>query len=181
MVRSGIARTILIAAFMGATVAGFTLPARGDDAWTLSGEVTGLYPGHPMTLEVRVANPSDSTMHVTSIDTIVASTTVGCAASQLTVNRFDGDIAVPATSTVTVPVRVLLATEAPGACIGATFDLRFTGTATGPTPADPASAPLARTGLDPGPLTAFGFGLVALGLVALTVVGARRRSRVRVP
>ena len=109
-----------------------TAAAVKDDphgTFTIAGSVGGLYPGASARLVLTVSNPQPFAIDVTSITTTVGDASASCAASNLTVAAFSGNLNVPGRSSARVAVPVALGHAAPDACQGAVFPLTYSGLA----------------------------------------------------
>lgn len=99
--------------------------------FSISGKVTGLYPGKTLALVLTVTNPNKSSITVASITTAVSSVSTACAASNLKVTSFSGSLTVGALASAKVTVHATLLHSAPDACQGGMFDLHYSGAGTG--------------------------------------------------
>jgi hypothetical protein len=97
--------------------------------FTISGTVTGLYPGSLRPLVLTVSNRQAFAIAVTSITTVVASPNAACSAMNLSVASFSGRLIVPARSSASLTVIASLSHSAPNACQGSIFPLHYSGTA----------------------------------------------------
>jgi hypothetical protein len=123
--------------------------AGGDDEHgtplTLSGTVEGLTPGAARTLAVTIANPNVKPIVVAAVATSVTSPSGACPAAALTVGDLTSPVTVPAGASAAGRLPVRLAADAPDACQGAVFALRFAATGRGdgslvaPTPETPGT------------------------------------------
>ena len=102
--------------------------ARGADEFTVGGDIAGLYPGAEMTLDAEVTNPFPFAIRVVSVSVAVADAGPGCPASVLSVSGSTDAVEVPAGRVGIVPLDVRMSSDAPDACQGATWPLRFTAT-----------------------------------------------------
>ena len=98
-------------------------------SFRIGGATGGLYPGDSKLLVLTVINPQHFAIRVTSIATTVGSAGPGCAAQNLTVAEFTGDLTVIALGSAQIAVPVTLKHAAPNACQGAVFPLDYTGLA----------------------------------------------------
>lgn len=127
-----------VISFIGAGAAAVSPPPSSDVAsdqsgrFTISGSVTGLFPGASMPLVLTVSNHREFAIVVTSITTSVGSPSPSCASANLSVSQFVGNLSVPAEGTSKVTVTVTLSLAAPDACQGAVFPLQYTGNAVKP-------------------------------------------------
>jgi hypothetical protein len=100
-------------------------PSHPTATFTLSGSVTGLYPGATRDLTVRITNPGNVALRVTSVRVTVRDASAACRASNLVAWSYSGRayVARHGTASVTVPVRMV--PTALDACQNATFPLVF--------------------------------------------------------
>jgi hypothetical protein len=129
--------TSAIALFDGAT------GADGLRVFVISGNVDGLYPGGSATLKLRVRNPLDKSISVSTVTIIGVPTRSGCPASNLAAGSglaplnslytitLSPPLVITSGQTVDGPqVPITLLKAAPDACQNATFLLLYGGTAT---------------------------------------------------
>ena len=120
----------------------FTANQNNNNGFTMTGSVTGLYPGAKSVLVVYIKNTNQNTIYVTQVtvtagDVIVRNTngTVRgtCYASNLSFTNFVGHQAASAggpTQTGTpISIPISVASALPDICQGVTWNLTFTGTA----------------------------------------------------
>jgi hypothetical protein len=146
--------------------------ARAQDGFAISGEVDGLFPGADVTLDARVTNPHPFAIRVMSTSATVLDASEGCPASMLQVGDSQAPVEVPPGGTGIVPLDVRMSRNAPDACQGVTWPLRFTGTAIG----TPTSGLPGTNMIDPRSLPA----LIAIGVALLSgalIAGSRARPR----
>ena len=96
--------------------------------FTISGDVTGLYPGGHRPLKLLVKNDASSAIYVTDI--WVESVKVnkkGCPSWSVWSPGYDGYLRVAKRGTATVSVPVYMRRSTPSACQGATYTIRYTG------------------------------------------------------
>lgn len=105
------------------------VPPGQSDRFTISGSVTGLYPGATLPLVLTISNQEAFPISVTSVSTSVGSPSAGCAASNLTVTQFAGSLTVPAKGTATLTLMASLSHDTPDACQGVVFPLQYSGMA----------------------------------------------------
>lgn len=98
---------------------------------TLSGSVEGLTPGAARSLSVTIANPNGKPVVVASVATSVTTPSGTCPVTALTVGDLAAPVTVPAAGSAAGTLPVRLAADAPDACQGATFALRFSATGRG--------------------------------------------------
>jgi hypothetical protein len=101
-------------------------PAPG---FSVSGRVTGLYPGRTRAVSLRVANRHRVAILVTSLTARVRDGRAGCPARSLLVVPFRGAVRVAPRRRARIGVLVRMRRSAPDACQGASFPLRFRGRA----------------------------------------------------
>jgi hypothetical protein len=115
-------------------VAGST-PAAGIGAsvrpFSISGKVTGLFPGRVVPLNLTVHNPNSYAITITSIRTVVESASTQCTSANVSVSAFSGKHVVGARASGIVGVKVTMRRGAPNACQGKAFPFRYAGTAKG--------------------------------------------------
>jgi hypothetical protein len=99
-------------------------------SFSISGSVTGLYPGAARPLVLTVTNPFPFAITVTSIKSKISNASTLCAATYLTVSSFSGRVGLPAHQTAHVSVVASMLHSAPDACQGANFPLHYAGLAT---------------------------------------------------
>lgn len=106
-----------------------TTPTRPPDnpahTFTLSGQVAGLYPGGTRDLTVRITNPGNIALRVTTVQVTVRDASSVCRASNLVASSYSGRAYVGKHATVSVTVPVRMVRTAPDACQNATFPLVF--------------------------------------------------------
>ncbi len=165
----------------GMAVAASEIAGRADEQGapiTLSGSVEGLVPGAARDLTVTIANPNPKPLVVGEVTTAVASPDKACPATTLTAAPLAAPVAVPAQSTASGRIPVTLAADAPSACQGVRFALRFSVVGRGegsltatPAPVAPATPAAPSTPASGTPATAKPSG-------ALKTVTVTRRRRV---
>ena len=109
-----------------------TAYANSSVTFTISGSVSGLYPGAALPLVLTVTAPKSYSITVSSITTAVKSQTNGCTSTVLTVSSFSGSLSVPAKQSAQTTVLAQMDHTAPDACQGAKFRLIYSGTGTSP-------------------------------------------------
>lgn len=97
--------------------------------FTITGKVSGLYPGAVKPLVLTVANHESFAIIVLSLKTTAGAAKTGCGAVNLTVTSFSGQLHVAAGKTAHVTVHAKMAHSAPNACQKAVFPLRYSGQA----------------------------------------------------
>ncbi len=138
-------------------------------AFTIHGEVGGLYPGLEATLDARIENTEPFPIRVTSVAVAVRDANPGCGAAFLHVDPMTTSIDLPAGAVDQVPIAVRMDHAAPDACQGAAFPLEFTGTAIGPARDD-----LPFTGAHVTATLTLATMLIAAGLLARRLSRGRR-------
>ncbi len=102
--------------------------SRVAGALTVSGSVSGLYPGATLPLPLTIVNASRTPVTVTSVTTSVANASRQCKKANLVVTAFTGgELVVPAGGHAVVTVAATMVTAAGNACQGAVFALRYHG------------------------------------------------------
>ena len=113
-----------------ASVSGSQETAKVRKPFTLSGTVESLLPGQSGRLRVTVRNTTGRRkIKVVSITATPADAAPGCDSSQLKIGAFSGRLKLRRKQTKTIVLPIMLAADAPEACQGATFPLRFGGRA----------------------------------------------------
>lgn len=97
------------------------------NAFGIAGRVTGLFPGFSDPLVLKVTNREGFPIIVTSIATTVKNAKANCAAANLSVSAFSGQLSVPAHGSAKTTVRAHMAVSAPEGCIASTFPLVYSG------------------------------------------------------
>jgi hypothetical protein len=103
--------------------------ANGHRDFVVSGHVEDLRPGGSLPMVLTVENPNSVAIRVTSITVQASAASTGCPASALTLPNWTGSLFVAKDGTATLTVDVALKATAPDACQGATWSLRYGGTA----------------------------------------------------
>lgn len=152
---------------------------------TLAATVDGLTPGAARDLPVTIANPNAKPLAIASIATSVSTGSQGCPASALVVGDLGAPVTVAGDATALVRLPVRLSGDAPDACQGAVFALRFSTTGRGEgalvpvTPVAPTTPAAPSTPMTP-PATATAGGAFKTVIVKRRrKVCKRRRVRVR--
>ena len=104
--------------------------ANTSNAFTISGSISGLYPGASLPMVLTITDSKTYAITVSSISTTVSSQKAACGSGNLTVSSFTGSLAVPAKQSVTATVTAEMLHSAPDACQGAKFKLLYSGTGT---------------------------------------------------
>jgi hypothetical protein len=98
-------------------------------SFTISGNITGLYPGSTLPLKLTVLNTMSFAIRVTSITTAVSNASNLCEASNVTVTSFSGSLLVLPKLEATTTVQVHMADGAPDSCQGSVFPFSYSGLA----------------------------------------------------
>jgi hypothetical protein len=140
--RPGTSRTPSVAVLGQQLVgSGSSLTAPGQDKdngkdkrnFTISGTVSGLYPGAEKPLLLTVANPNNFAIDVQTLAaTVQAPSPSGCAPTVVMIPGFSGQLTVPANATATKTLVATMDADAPNACQNVTFPLKYSGTAVKP-------------------------------------------------
>jgi hypothetical protein len=101
-------------------------------AFSIAGDVAGLYPGKTLPLVLFVTNRQASAITVTSITTTVGNSSSVCTAKYLKVTHFGGHLHVGPKKTAKTSVKVTLLHSAPNGCQGAVFPFSYAGQASAP-------------------------------------------------
>lgn len=100
-------------------------------AFSMSGSVSGLYPGGSATLTLQFVNNQSFPIAVGSASASAGDASAGCPATWLAIGPVGGfPVTVAAHSSASRPVTVQLVHAAPDACQRVTFPLTFTAQAT---------------------------------------------------
>jgi len=160
--------------------------------FSITGDVDDLYPGARALLNVQVTNPNNSPLRVSSIDVAVDdSDIVDCGSEWISPGRdvrISALVPAKATAHLSFPVRML--GNAPVACQGATWSLKFTGGGTVPDGQDqPGGNGPGNNGPgapnEPGvtgsplPFTGFNIAMIAGLALASILIGAMLVTRRR--
>ena len=105
------------------------LTSSSSGTFQIKGQVEGLYAGTTVPLRLTVVNRNTFKLAVKTVTVTVANASPECVASQLTVTRYGGRLVVPARRSKQLVLQATLAAGAPDACTGASFPLRYRGTA----------------------------------------------------
>jgi hypothetical protein len=111
-----------------------TAPESGNapSRFSISGGVTGLYPGASLPLVLTIINPQHFSIDVISVTTSVGDASAACPSSNLSVTAFNGNLIVPEQGNATLVLTASLTYFAPDACQGAVFPLTYSGVAAKP-------------------------------------------------
>ena len=125
-----VARTLAVATavLVAAVATGTSEQASGvAPAFRITGSISGLYPGGPLSLRLTVTNDENFRIEVSSITTTVHDAAPSCPAADLAVGRYAGPLVVPANGTRSTHVPARLSHAAGNACQGAVFPLSYSG------------------------------------------------------
>jgi hypothetical protein len=154
-------------------VTGDAAHAADDDAFTLSAQVGGLFPGAHLLLPVTVHNPQPDALIVARATVTAGDASALCTGNYLTADPLTEPVPIAARGTRTVMLAMRMSAAAPDACQGAIFPLTLV--AAGEiVDRGGAAAPLAFTGLGDGTrsLAVAGVAAIVVGLLLLS----RRRA-----
>ena len=101
--------------------------AASKGTFSISGGLTGLYPGDAAPLVLSVFNPNSAPITVTSITTTVGKASSACQAKNLSITPFQGSLTVGPGGSAQVSVTAAMAYSAPNACEGVVFPLQYAG------------------------------------------------------
>jgi len=103
-------------------------------SFSISGSVTGLYPGATKDLPVLISNQNNQDIKVTNIHiTVTGSDKSGCGSSNLSAADYSGPaFVVQKNSSQTINLPVSMTHNASNSCQGATFTLQYSGAAVKP-------------------------------------------------
>ncbi|MDT7785901.1 MAG: hypothetical protein QOF58_4320 [Pseudonocardiales bacterium] len=96
------------------------------------GTATGLVPGGTVTRKIRVTNPNNQAILVTSLTTSVGRPSTSCPANAVTVAPPAVPFVIAKNASADVPLTVRMVASAPNACRNLTFPLTYSGTAIKP-------------------------------------------------
>jgi hypothetical protein len=103
---------------------------RGSNAFLIEGNVSGLFPGAVIPVQLTVTNLEQFPIVVTSIRTHVSTPSGDCRSKNLKLSVFTGQLAVGGSGTATTTVLATMAHSAGNSCQGATFVLQYHGRGT---------------------------------------------------
>ena len=106
-----------------------TAAAPAPGTFGISGDVDGLYPGVTRKLQLTITNPNAFAIKVTKLKVTVTRASAQCGARTIETKAQKPGFRVPANGEVTATVRVTMPKDAPNACQGVTYPLKFSGTA----------------------------------------------------
>jgi hypothetical protein len=112
--------------------AGGVRSAAVSGSFHVKGEAGPLFPRIPDDLVLTTRNPFDHPILVTAVGVDVGNASRRCRASNLRTPGFTSDVRVSALSNANVTIPIWLQADAPDACQGKIFPLRFSGRATRP-------------------------------------------------
>jgi LPXTG-motif cell wall-anchored protein len=147
--------------------------AAASPTLSVSGSIDVLYPGFTGQLSVRVSNPFDYFISLTTLTTTTEPVAAGCEL-HLTIGRLTGHPIVPAYADVDVELLVSFDRDAPDACQGVSIPLKFTVDAAAVTIDAAPDAVLPRSGSNSTNLISVAATALALG--AGMILLARRRQ-----
>jgi hypothetical protein len=101
-------------------------------AFSIAGNVAGLYPGRTLPLVLSVTNSQASAITVTSILTTVGNASSVCTAKYVKVTHFAGHLHLGPKKTAKTTVKVTLLHSAPNRCQDAVFAFTYSGQASAP-------------------------------------------------
>jgi hypothetical protein len=131
LARAGLVAVVAIAltaaTAIGSTGAGRATRGKG---FSLSGHVTGLYPGQRKRLVIVVRNRGSRVLRVREVTTHVRDASAACKARNLRIASFHGSLRVAPHGWRRITVRASMRLDSPSACQGAVFRLAFHGRAT---------------------------------------------------
>lgn len=111
----------------------FQLAKSGKDKdkkdFTVTGDVSGLYPGAVKDLILEVTNPNNFAITVTDLNVAVADATNDCLASEIAVEDFTSMDPVPENGSASTTLDVTMSPLADEACKTVTWRLTYSGTA----------------------------------------------------
>ncbi|MGH2418144.1 MAG: hypothetical protein ACRDFY_07400 [Candidatus Limnocylindria bacterium] len=164
---------VVAAVIASFALAGLPPPGRAADAFTVAGQVDGLYPGAAMALDALVTNPHPFAIRVTSIAVRVDDASAGCPGSVLEVGGSEVSVVVAGGGTADIPLVIRMDVSASDACQGVTWPLAFSATAVGP-PTDGLPGTSIIDARRYPQLAAIGAGL-SIAALAMWMIGSRRR------
>jgi hypothetical protein len=134
MARRGLLATAAVGAALALTVAAVAMPRAASERsrvkpFTVSGTVTGLYPGAERPLRLVVSNPHPFAIRVTALWVDVGDASRRCRGYNLSVSRLRSPVTISARGLRRVVLRTALLGWAPAACRGASFRLSYGGRA----------------------------------------------------
>ncbi|HLN16525.1 MAG TPA: hypothetical protein VK277_07240 [Acidimicrobiales bacterium] len=130
LVGEGSTRTQAVPLPVNAAPSNGVHPVRVSDAFVIQGNVSGLFPGADIPVQLMVTNLESFPIVVTSIRTHVSALSPGCRGSNLKLSVFAGQLPVGGNGTATTTVSATMPRSAPNSCQGATFVLQYRGRAT---------------------------------------------------
>jgi hypothetical protein len=142
-------------------------------ALSVTGTIDGLYPGFEGELIVRVGNPLNRSIRLTSLTTTAERLATGCE-RHLVIGGLIGQTIVPARAELDLAIRVAFDRATPDTCQGVSMPLVFALNAA-EAATDPTAAGLPHAGSDPMNLVNLATTTFALG--AGIVLLERRRQR----
>ena len=149
----------------------------GAQAFTLSAQVTGLFPNATLTAAVRVHNPQPFRLSVQTASVTVGDASPECPSTNLTARPFAGAVMVPSRGDAALPIELHMLASAPDTCQGASFPLTFAATGLLRDTSGPSTT--AFTGSDTILFALVGLILLSIGICVLLAT-SRHRTRRRV-
>jgi hypothetical protein len=119
------AASMLCALVAGGALAGSSGPYPAPRGFTVTGSVSGLFPGGKAWLRATVRNPYRRPLRLVSLTVDVRSGLRACSGSNLDVRPFRGRLVVPSRRTRVVRLLVRMPLTAAPECSGARFPLTF--------------------------------------------------------
>ena len=101
----------------------------GTQTFSISGAVEGLTPGGTSNLPLRITNPHNFSIFVTTIRVTVGPAANGCAPSNVVASQYNGRLEVQKKASAPLTLTVRMVRDPASACAGATFPLTYSGTA----------------------------------------------------
>jgi hypothetical protein len=111
----------------GGALAGSSGPPPSSRGFTVTGSVSGLYPGGRAWLPATVRNPYRRPLRLLSLTAVVRRGRRACSGANLEVRPFRGRLTVPPRRSRVVRLRVRMPLTAAPECNGARFPLVFRG------------------------------------------------------
>jgi hypothetical protein len=108
---------------------GIVFTSSKTGAFTVKGQVSGLYPGRVTKLPLKLVNRNGFAIKVTSVAVKVGSASAACTYANVSVTKFAGALKVGPNSSRRLSLRITMRRSAPDGCQGAKFPLFYRGTA----------------------------------------------------
>jgi hypothetical protein len=130
----GSAATAVLGANLAASNGNGNGNSNDPKSFSISGSVSGLYPGATKNLPVLITNQNNQDIKVTSVHiSVTGSDMSGCGAGNLSATDYSGPAFIVAKdSSLTINLPVTMIHNAANSCQGATFALNYSGTAVKP-------------------------------------------------